>query len=219
MLARPGSVLRLPGLLPGGLVMLVLVVFVFVARFRQVVFQLLLRVPPALSDCPHLPCGWCRVGMQVGTGVPLVPIMLVAHNSMLPLTPPDRKGACTVQPVRSGRSRAGHPVAGAFSGPPQRCHLHLHAPPAGTAIARGFQREVVPAAKVGGRRRPCAAVERVTAVPAEGVSGGGVFPGRGWACGDTGFHRHRVFWSSLMGMFSSTKRSRSAVAGRPSVVR
>jgi hypothetical protein len=45
------------------------VVLAFVAGFLEVVLQLLLGVPPALADGPHLLGGGCSVGVLVRTKV------------------------------------------------------------------------------------------------------------------------------------------------------
>ena len=107
-----------------------------------------------------------------------------------------------------------HSMADALGSPAKRGHLNLHPTAAVRAVAGRLEFQLFPAAKVKVRRRAGAAVVGLAAVPAEAA---GI-----WIFG-TGARRHSGthsdFWSSLMGMFNSTNRLRSAAAGRPRVVR
>jgi hypothetical protein len=128
-----------------------------------------------------------------------------------------RDATTALGPAGSGSpdpaSRDKHPVPGTPGRPAQRRDLDLHPPPALHAVPRWFQRQLPVAVKVGLRRRQPAAVGRAAAVPAERA---GRHPCRVPGAPDP---VHSVFWNSLMGMFSSTSRFRSALAGRPRVVR
>jgi hypothetical protein len=68
------------------------VVIVLVARFLKVVFQLLLGVPPALPDGPHLLGTGCRVRMQMGTKIARAPSACIAHKGIVPPGAPEKKG-------------------------------------------------------------------------------------------------------------------------------
>jgi hypothetical protein len=69
------------------------VMIVLVARFLKVVFQLLLGVPPALPDGPHLLGTGCRVRMLVGTKIARAPWACIAHKGIVPPGVPLRKGS------------------------------------------------------------------------------------------------------------------------------
>jgi hypothetical protein len=86
-------------------------------------------------------------------------------------------------------------VRGAPGGPAHRVHLDDHAAAALVAVPGWFHRQ-----------RPAAVVVAAVGDLAATVA----------AVQERG---HSVFWSSLTGILRSASRSRSAVAGRPSVVR
>lgn len=58
--------------------------FVFVARFFQVVLQFFLRLPAPLADGPDLLRGWCRVRVLVRARVPRGLSVVLAHNGIVP---------------------------------------------------------------------------------------------------------------------------------------
>ena len=59
-------------------------VFDLVARFFQVVLQLLFRFPAALADGPDLLRGWCRVRVLVRARVPRGLSVVLAHIGIVP---------------------------------------------------------------------------------------------------------------------------------------
>jgi hypothetical protein len=69
-----------------------------VARLLQVVFQLLFRVPPALSDGPHLLRTGCRMRMLVGAEVARSASACIAHTCIVPLGRRFRKRAAVRLP-------------------------------------------------------------------------------------------------------------------------
>lgn len=69
------------------------VVFTLVTGLLQVVLQLLLRVPPALSYGSHLLRAGCRVRMLVGAGVARSSFACITHTCIVPLGANFRKGA------------------------------------------------------------------------------------------------------------------------------
>jgi len=71
------------------------VMIVLVARFLKVVFQLLLGVPPALPDGPHLLGAGCRMRMLVGTKIARAPCACIAHKGIVPPGVPLRKGCAS----------------------------------------------------------------------------------------------------------------------------
>jgi hypothetical protein len=88
-------------------------------------------------------------------------------------------------------------VRGAAGCPAHGVHLDDHPAAALVTVPGRFEREGLTA-------RVVRAVAGLAATVAAVQDGG---------------HGHSVFWSSLTGILRSASRSRSAVAGRPSVVR
>jgi hypothetical protein len=84
------------------------VVFVLLACFLKVVFQLLLGVPPALPDGPHLLGTGCRVRMLVGTKIARAPSAYIAHKGIVPLGGHLRKGSVKPHSPSSRRIRRVH---------------------------------------------------------------------------------------------------------------
>jgi len=80
-----------------------MVMIVLVARFLKVVFQLLLGVPPALPDGPHLLGTGCRVRMLVGTKITRAPCACIAHKGIVPPGVPPRKGCASPLSVSAPR--------------------------------------------------------------------------------------------------------------------
>ena len=68
-----------------------LMVFVLAAGFLEMLFQLLLRLPPALSYGPDLLGGWCNMGALVGAKVPRSCMAGIAHTGIVPPESPVRK--------------------------------------------------------------------------------------------------------------------------------
>ncbi len=79
------------------------VVFVLLACLLKVVFQLLLGVPPALPDGPHLLGTGCRVRMLVGTKIARAPSACIAHKGIVPPGVPLRKGSVNPRSPSSPR--------------------------------------------------------------------------------------------------------------------
>lgn len=118
-------------------------------------------------------------------------------------------------PVPASFSLKKRSMPRALSSPAERRHLNLHPSAAVKAVTGRLQLQLFPAAKVKVRRRDLAVVVGLAAVPAKAAAGIWIFG----TCAGRCSCNHSDFWSSLMGMFNSTNRLRSAVAGRPRVVR
>ena len=83
--------------LPGGRVCLGLVLFVPLAGLLEVLFKLLLCLPPALPNGPDLLGGRRNVGVLAGAKVPRCCMAGIAHTGIVPPESPVRK-AC-LKPV------------------------------------------------------------------------------------------------------------------------
>lgn len=81
--------------LPGGRVDLGLVLFVPLAGLLEVLFKLLLRLPPALPNGPDLLGGRRNVGVLAGAKVPRCCMAGIAHTGIVPPEPPVRKACMT----------------------------------------------------------------------------------------------------------------------------
>ena len=84
------------------------VMFVLLACFLKVVFQLLLGVPPALPDGPHLLGTGCRVRMLVGTKIARAPSAYIAHKGIVPPVGHLRKGSVNPHSPSFRRIRGVH---------------------------------------------------------------------------------------------------------------
>ena len=81
--------------LPGGRVCLGFVLFVPLAGLLEVLFKLLLCLPPALPNGPDLLGGRRNVGVLAGAKVPRGRMAGIAHTGIVPPEPPVRKACMT----------------------------------------------------------------------------------------------------------------------------